>query len=496
MTTQRLIDALTRLSLDQSIGDELRGSRAGAAAGQALADGLRGCVKAHASLDLYDLNLTDAGALPILHSLAEWPGCTSLDLGSNRLGFSSATALGPLLLLEPPPGADDLFRLPDETEEEAASASTAAAVPIRELRLARNGPTFDGVACAALLSPPIAPDGRLALSSLALSFSPIGEGGGVALGAALLAGRLPQLQTLQVQGCALGAEGVAGLAQGLPASRSLHHLDLSDNDAGDGGACALAAELPNATSLIELLLGRNKLGDTAAHALATALVKRTGGTGGGGSRLRLLSLANNLLRNAGAQALADALTGAPPHGNRTLTTLDLRANKLSTPALLALGDALVANPRITALDLGGHKRIDAEGLAAVESLLRQNRTAARRLKPPERVAPNEAASSLADLHIQRLFTSEASTPQQPLPTGGVASSSSSLGALGGGVATTESIALHTEVKTALGNLQEDLETAGREVARLRQREATLERALKKEFSVFDRPRAWEYETLR
>ena len=64
-----------------------------------------------------------------------------------------------------------------------------------------------------------------------------------------------------------------------------------------------------------------------------------------------------------------------------------------------------------------------------------------------------------------------------------------------GPATTESIALHTEVKTALGNLQEDLETAGREVARLRQREATLERALKKEFSVFDRPRAWEYETL-
>ena len=107
-------------ALDQPIGDELRGSRAGAAAGQALADGLRGCVKAHASLDLYDLNLTDAGALPILHSLAEWPGCASLDLGSNRLGFSSATALGPLLLLEPPPGADDLFRLPDETEEEAA----------------------------------------------------------------------------------------------------------------------------------------------------------------------------------------------------------------------------------------------------------------------------------------------------------------------------------------------------------------------------------------
>ena len=32
MTTQRLIDALTRLSLDQPIGDELRGSRAGAAA--------------------------------------------------------------------------------------------------------------------------------------------------------------------------------------------------------------------------------------------------------------------------------------------------------------------------------------------------------------------------------------------------------------------------------------------------------------------------------
>ena len=36
MTTQRLIDALTRLSLDQPIGDELRGSRAGAAAAKHL----------------------------------------------------------------------------------------------------------------------------------------------------------------------------------------------------------------------------------------------------------------------------------------------------------------------------------------------------------------------------------------------------------------------------------------------------------------------------
>ena len=85
----------------------------------------------------------------------------------------------------------------------------------------------------------------LALSSLALSFSPIGEGGGVALGAALLAGRLPQLQTLQVQGCALGAELHAHERRSSANARTIgSHCSLIDVHVGSASASITQCSYP------------------------------------------------------------------------------------------------------------------------------------------------------------------------------------------------------------------------------------------------------------
>lgn len=503
MAGARLVTALQRLAADEPLGDLLRGSRAGPAAGRALADGLRGCSRAHRALDLYGLSLLDAGALALLHALAEWPGCTSLDVGANGLGVAAACALAPLLLLDPPPSCDDLFFLPDEDRDVVMpSLRSGSVVPIRELRASRNAPTFDGAACAALLAPSVLPEGVLALSALALAFNPIGADGAAAIGAALRAGRLPHLETLQMHACTLGAEGARSLAAGLPAAKRLHHLDLSDNAMGDAGACALAAELPAAPALRELLLGRNSLGETAAHALATALLKQRGH---GGCQLSTLSLAHNHLRDTAARALADALAGTVAHANRTLTCLDLRANKLSDAAVLALGDALVANARLTSLDLSANRRIGAEGLAAVEQLLTHNRLAAKRQPAPECVAPNKNATALADPRVQRLF-SQNLADSAPARTAAAADDAteasmrlSALGSVGGtraaparrrptaggarqsvDDAASREGRLCAEVRTELGNVHTELDAAGREVARLRQREATLEAALRRE----------------
>lgn len=486
MSQARLADALTRLAADKPIHDALRGVQYGPPAGPPLADALRSCKTAHRALNLYGLALGNEGAVPILEMLGDRPGCTSLDIGANNIGIKSAARLGPLLLLSPPLDPDDDFTLPGE---DAAPASVGAAkTPIRELRLARSGPSFDGKACAALLAPLIQPEGTLALATLGLAFNPLGSAGGVALGAAMQSGRLPHLQHLQLFGCGLGADGATALARGLPNTRALAHLDLSDNGLGEAGGCAVASELHMIPSLTELLLARNQLGDTAAHALATALVKRgrvAAGGGAGGCRLVLLCLSHNGVRNAGAAALADALGASPPHGNRTLTRLELRANKLSQPALVAFGDALVSNPKLTALDLSANRKLSDEDIAALRGLLKQNQQASRGVQPAERVAPNEHAAALVDASVLRLFSQppHAAYIARRALTGGQSARGGGGGASAAWVSE-DAIAREArqlnEVTTALSGTQEDLASAAREVARLRQREATLEAALRRE----------------
>ena len=89
-----------------------------------------------------------------------------MDMGDNGLGQRAAASLAPLLLRRPPVEDDDLFLLPGEEDVHALQPTARRA--IRELRLARNGPSFNGAACATLLAPPrSATDGTLALTSLA-----------------------------------------------------------------------------------------------------------------------------------------------------------------------------------------------------------------------------------------------------------------------------------------------------------------------------------------
>ena len=462
-TASTLVAALERLSRSEAIDDLLRNTHIGPAGGVALADAMRGTAPAAIStLDLYACGLTDRGAAAVLHMLLEQPGCTQLDLGANSLSHAAAAALAPLL-------QPDSAALSSQEDEQRTGIAT--------LRLARNA--IERAALTSMLSPARANMGLLSLEVLALSFNPLGEGGGAHLGTVLGQGRLPFLTTLQLQGCALSADGAVGVAKGLAAARRVRHVDLSDNGIGDDGGASIALELPS-SRLEELLLARNRLGEVAGRALATCL-----GKWGKRCTLKLLCLASNALRDEAACELA-AVLGAPnaaaTGANRSLESVDLSGNKLSHVALLALGDAAVANARLTSIDLRRNKRIDGDGLAALATLTRHNHAVRSGRTPPPLVAPTDAAILATSRKVRSLFSGAATEDWQRMPS--LALGRQAVAPLASGnitEAARDAASWESHEIAQLGAQLEakhaEIEVAAREVARLRQKEAALSQLL-------------------
>ena len=116
------------------------------------------------------------------------------------------------------------------------------------------------------------------LKTLDLAHCGIGADGGVAALAAALPA-VPLLTTLYLGGNAIGAGGVAALAAALSALPLLTTLDLCSNAIGADGAVALAAALPAVPLLTTLDLSGNAIGAEGEAALEEAqkcrLVRRT-----------------------------------------------------------------------------------------------------------------------------------------------------------------------------------------------------------------------------
>lgn len=441
------LDGIVRRTPHSTI--TLRNAHLGASGGVALSEALRTAMPDMlATVDLYGCDISITGADAVAHALVDRGGCTALDLGANTLDDRFGASLAPLLW----------ERLPMEDSAQAVKEPAG----LRELRLARN--RLGGQACTAMFTlPPTAPDhAQLLLTSLALSFNPLGAAGGAAIGRVLAADRMPTVRSLQLQGCELGTEGVTSLAENLGYARALLHLDLTDNRMGADGAAAVAASLP--PTLEELLLARNAIGDRGATTLATALVRKRKCV------LRTLVLASNGLRDAAAVALAEALGAPRPRGNRSLEHLDLSANKLRAGAALALGDALVVNSSLLEVKLQRNRHLDAAALKAISGLVAHNRAQACG-GDFERIAPSEQASRLAPLGTQRLFTADIAAARLLGQTPRDAPSASAAA----------SVALESEAlmaaSSALGELQHALGEAGHKVARLRHKEAMLRHAL-------------------
>lgn len=297
-----------------------------------------------------------------------------LDLELRGLGARSATCLGAVLVASPQktPLTELVLgrnRLGDDAAAFAALVSgVRATASLTLLDLGENVIGEDGAAASLE-----GLRGHAHLSTLRLNGNPIGPSAPIAS----LVSSLPSLQTLVLEGCALGDGGVAALAAVLQ-SATLTELDVSKNGLGAPSAAALAHGL-NASLKVLRCGGNPSVGDQGATAFAGATVRaplqlldwsRNGATGVGAAALvlgrgaRNLVLLGNTLGDSGAQVLAAALRDAvsPPPG---LEELDLTGAGFTAACLAGLLPPL-ERLGLASLGLGGNK-FGAEGRVELDA---------------------------------------------------------------------------------------------------------------------------------
>jgi Ran GTPase-activating protein (RanGAP) involved in mRNA processing and transport len=129
----------------------------------------------------------------------------------------------------------------------------------------------------------------------------------------------------------MGAEGLHLMSAILPRLPSLHSINFSSINAGDGGIGHLSAHLPDCCALQSLDLSCNKFRATGAWRLAWALP----------TSLRILNICNNDIGDEGARHLSGAL----PHCD-ALEDLDLTSTGIGDEGAGLLAEIL---PRCSSL---------------------------------------------------------------------------------------------------------------------------------------------------
>ena len=114
--------------------------------------------------------------------------------------------------------------------------------------------------------------GNAAITSVNLSMNALGDGGALALAAAVRGPR-SALRALNLSSNKIGDSGAAAVAS-LLAACPLDELTLSGNAIGDLGANSLAQAVQASATIQRLYLGDNNIGDAGADSLADALAAR------------------------------------------------------------------------------------------------------------------------------------------------------------------------------------------------------------------------------
>ncbi len=174
----------------------------------------------------------------------------------------------------------------------------------------------------------------------------------------LLGGTLPSLRFLSLAGNELGDGGVRAMEERVAKDRTVTHLSLRGNDIGMLGAESIARFLTQNPVLTHLDLGWNNLGALGTRTIALAVIQgRTlvslnlernylGNTGaillctagilsGTASPLQVLSMASNSIGPSGGRAIAKSL-----QGNLRLERLSLAENLLGDAGTIFLAAAL------------------------------------------------------------------------------------------------------------------------------------------------------------
>ncbi|KAL7457893.1 hypothetical protein ACHAWC_009449, partial [Mediolabrus comicus] len=147
------------------------------------------------------------------------------------------------------------------------------------------------------------------------------------------------LRTLSMQGCGLGHQGSASIANLLCFCSSLRTLELSKNKVGDAGVELLAQSIKSPSCQLEILgLNSVEVGDRGVLILADAVNTNRS--------LICLSLQNNFFTSFGAKHLLkttynDTSLQAILGSNHVLTNLNFRGCSRIGPCLLSLTEELV-----------------------------------------------------------------------------------------------------------------------------------------------------------
>jgi hypothetical protein len=237
----------------------------------------------------------------------------------------------------------------------AAAADSAAAAAAAAAAAEREPPPVTFLPGPA--APPTAVDrATFTVTSTAVELSGHRVGD---LGALALAASMPSssMKRLVLWNNAISDAGFALLAAGLRGQRTLRWLDAGGNGATDTGAAALAAALPWC-SITTLSLADNIVSDAGAASLAGALRDSTS--------LTSLDLSKNAIGVQGASALAGALRAS------ALVSLLLSVNDVGDDGAAAFAAALqgVAAPPALRMLLLSSCGVGARGAAALADVQR------------------------------------------------------------------------------------------------------------------------------
>ena len=254
-------------------------------------------------LNLYNTNISDAGATALAQALHHNSTLKRLYLSNNNISNVGATALAQALHHN---STLEMLHLSNKNISDVGATDLAQA-------LHHNS----------------------TLNELHLSNTNISDAGATALAQALH--HNSTLKRLYLSNNNISNVGATALAQALHHNSTLEMLHLSSKNISDVGATDLAQALHHNSTLNELYLSNNNISDVGATDLAQALHHN--------STLNELHLSNNNISDVGATDLAQAL-----HHNSTLKDLWLHGNDgIGEEGTRQLVQALTVNTSINRL---------------------------------------------------------------------------------------------------------------------------------------------------
>ncbi|KAM7367740.1 hypothetical protein PAMP_014020 [Pampus punctatissimus] len=147
-------------------------------------------------------------------------------------------------------------------------------------------------------------------------------------------------------------------AMAVKSCKTLKLLRLHESHIEDKKCRLLVKHLLDHPSLRELDFSHNLIGNRGARAISKLLSR---------SKLEILNMCDNDVRDSGAKAIAHALSK-----NSTLLSLNLRLNRLRDEGGQAIGTALLNNNTLLQLHLGGNEVTEPTAIALSKALVHNN----------------------------------------------------------------------------------------------------------------------------